>query len=144
VWDYSVSLFWLLDFVKNRKGVVEGLSTQDVVNKIIIPETAQKKLRYVELIPDSCVSSPTYVVTHVWSAPFLDLIGSLQQYFNLKNDEDKKSIYLWIDIFAINQHGSDDKANDLKNLQVVIKNASSGTLICMDAHGKLLSRYHNC
>ena len=133
-----MSLFWLLEFVKNRKAELDNLSTQDVVNKIVIPETQQKKLRYADTIPDSFVSAPSYVVSHVWSAPFLDLVETLDQHFNAKA-EATKSIYLWIDIFAINQH-SKDKQSDLKVCNTAIKDSSSGTLVCIDAHGKLMTR----
>ncbi len=111
MWDCAVSFTWLKSFVEKYKTKLKNQSTQQVVTKIVIPETAERKVRYVDLLPSNCVSTPTFFASHVWSEPFLNLIDSLQYYVEgMKEDE----VFIWVDIFAVNQHGTEDQSNDLK------------------------------
>ena len=137
-----MSWSWLLNFSRSRHSELYGLSTQQVVTKLIIPETKEKHLRYVDILPEVCVSAPTYFVSHVWASPFLELVSSLQSYLNLsETDRKSKYIFLWIDIFAVNQHReSTEQASDLRDLHLAIKNATASTLVCLDNQGKLLTR----
>ena len=141
VWECSVSLYWLFDFTKKRKDDLIGQSTYDVVVKLIVPETIHTKCRYVDLIPSECVSTPTYFASHVWASPFLNLVESIRQHFDYQGDEEEcKSIFIWIDIFAVNQHISDNQDKDLSNLYLAVKNSELGTLVCLDTKGDLLTR----
>ena len=141
IWQCAVSWSWLLEFVrKNSK--LSGLSTQEVVNKIILPATKKKQLRYVDLISPACVSAPTYFVCHHWGSSFTDMIDSLESIIRLKeNDEKSKTTFLWIDIFAVNQHRSaNQQALDLLNLQGAIQETKIATLVCVDRCAKILTR----
>ena len=143
-----MSYKWLLSFVDDNN--LKGLSTQDVVTQIVIPATKEKKSRYVDLIPESDVSLPTFFASyknvfiyklilssHVWSAPFLDLIDSLKEYIGKKPKED---VFVWIDIFAVNQHrDSGCQGTDLQGLSVALKH-SKETILCIDQNLKLLTR----
>ena len=120
-----------------------SLTTQEVVTKIIIPETEKTLCRYVDLLTETPVSKPDYFVSHVWGAPFLDLVETLRIRFNLKDkliDDKLKPIFIWVDIFAINQHDTANKTADLANLHKAITLARSGTLVCLDKGGQLLRR----
>jgi hypothetical protein len=136
VWECAVSCTWLQSFVKKREKLLQGFSTLDVVTKIIIPETSIKKVRYADLIPDIHLSVPTFFISHVWTAPFLDLVGAIRQHLG-----EQKNVFLWIDIFAISQHKSKEQVDDLKNLHIAVKQSTQGTLVCMDENGKLLTRF---
>ncbi|GLI63213.1 hypothetical protein VaNZ11_006069 [Volvox africanus] len=50
-----------------------------------------------------------------------------------------RDTYVWLDIFAINQHPSEQQANDLAQLQEVV-GASEATLLVMDRYGTVLTR----
>ena len=140
VWQCSVAWRWVLQFV--RENDLDGLSTQDVVTQIVIPRTLEKQVRYVDLIPPNCVSSPTYFVSHVWGCPFLDLVASIQSALGLNEDDEKSAeTFLWIDIFAVNQHRTNnEQASDLMSLHKAIQQSSAATLVCIDVNGKLLTR----
>ena len=141
VYDCAVSWSWLLQFSTDRQTDLRGKTTQEVVSKIIIPETIKKQIRYVDLISSPHVAKPTYFVSHYWGYRFLDLIESLKSYFSGVSDNDRANIYLWIDIFAVNQHrGSDQQTTDLENLHLAIHESGKGTLVCMDNKGTLLTR----
>jgi hypothetical protein len=117
---------------------LNGLSTQGVVNDIVIPATIDKKTRYVDLLSSSDVSTPTYFASHVWSAPFLDLYSSLAHYITGKQLEGE--VFIWIDIFAVNQHrDSGTQAADLSGLHIALKK-SRETIVCMDTNAKLFTR----
>ncbi len=92
------------------------MSTQDVVTKMIIPSTAEKKVRYTDLLPSKVVSTPIYFVSHVWSEPFLDMIESVKYHVN----DPAEDVFIWLDIFAVNQHrGTSDQTNDLQGKNIV-------------------------
>ena len=124
-----------------RRDNLEGLTTVDVVRQIIIPETQSLRLRYVDTLSTEAVSAPTYFVSHTWGRPFLELINSLKSYIRLsQDDEQSKNIFLWIDIFAVNQHEGLHQQSDLSGLHLAIQKAAKGTLVCFDIPGKLLTR----
>ena len=138
VWKCAVSLGWLFAWVETRKAQLQSLTTQEVVNTIVVPETSAKCCRYVDLIAENEVSSPYYFASHVWGAPFLDLVDTLREFFK---DSECASVFIWIDIFAINQHPTTDKTDDLTNLHLAVRKSLFGTLVCLDRGGQLLKRY---
>lgn len=87
----------------------------------------------------------------IFLSPFVDLIDMLKKHFEQDDQEaaDGKAlsddqIYLWIDIFAIQQHrGTEiqkkDQISDLAGLKVVVKLAHQ-TLMVLDGKGQLLRR----
>jgi hypothetical protein len=102
-----------MKFVEEHKEEITPLSTQEVVTKIVIPATRERKSRYVDLLPPEDVSLPTYFASHVWSAPFLDLVYALKYYIDGMH-ENTAGVFVWIDIFAVNQHrDSGTQAADL-------------------------------
>jgi hypothetical protein len=101
-------------------------------------------------------------VSHVWSAPFIDVIDSLAYQLQLAPQDERSSrTYLWIDIFAVNQvifpsselllrtplfslliplkHSNFEQADDLRNLEIALQK-SSQTLVCLDCSNRLLGR----
>ncbi len=115
VCDCGVSWTWLLTFVEKYNDMLTSFTAKDVVKKIIIPETSFAKVRYVDILPATVVSTPTYFASHVWSEPFLDLVDSLKYFIEGNNNKGKKEeVFVWIDIFAVNQHaGSTYQSEDL-------------------------------
>ena len=115
------------------------------MTKIVIPKTISTKCRYLDLIPPSCVSKPTHFASHVWSSPFLDLISSLRDYIGSQKVDLSKNFveefYIWIDIFAVNQHrDSGMQGADLSCLHIAIKE-SMETLVCIDENSLILTRF---
>ena len=137
----AVSWKWLLSFVRLEGNTLENLTTQEVVNEIIIPRTKHSMNRYINKLSPSVVNFPTYFVSHVWSALFLDLIASLSHEIKLKeSDEESRNVFVWIDIFAINQQKIDGQKFDLATLPRAIVEATKGTLVCVDNKGQLFNR----
>ena len=65
------------------------------------------------------------------------LVESLREYIGDKTTTD---VFVWIDIFAVNQHrDSGTQASDLSGLSVAVEK-SKKTIVCMDANAKLLTR----
>lgn len=48
-------------------------------------------------------------------------------------------MYLWLDIFAVNQHPGDNQRNDLGMLKEVVAD-SEQTLMVLDKNGTVLTR----
>lgn len=68
----------------------------------------------------------------------MDLIESLREYIG---DAPKEEIFVWVDIFAVNQHrDSGTQGTDLQGLNIALKEAKE-TVVCIDQNAKLLTRY---
>ena len=73
----GVQLGWLKQFVKR---VPPGMSTLDVVLKIIKPATKERLCRYVLLAEEEspgAVGTAKIFASHTWRAPFRDLVAAL-------------------------------------------------------------------
>ena len=87
----GVRLGWLKHFVKQ---VPPGMSTLDVVLKIIKPATKERLCRYVLLAEEEspgAVGTAKIFASHTWRAPFRDLVAALA---HVADDKD----YVWIDV----------------------------------------------
>mmetsp|Transcript_24372 Transcript_24372/g.29543 ORF Transcript_24372/g.29543 Transcript_24372/m.29543 type:complete len:682 (-) Transcript_24372:396-2441(-) len=127
----GVSLKFLHRFLNTRKEEIGNLTTKDVVECIIKPETAELKSRYLlkieEDLEDAAQNDLYYLhgemtgkanmfVSHCWDYKFADLVETLarleDKIFRKKLSEERgftfnekaKDIYIWLDIFCINQH----------------------------------------
>ena len=97
----GVQLGWLKQFVKR---VPPGMSTLDVVLKIIKPATKGRLCRYVLLAEEEspgAVGTAKIFASHTWRAPFRDLVAALA---HVAADKD----YVWIDVFAVLQWERED------------------------------------
>ena len=87
----GVQLGWLKQFVKQ---VPPGMSTFDIVLKIIKPATKERLCRYVLLAEEEspgAVGTAKIFASHTWRAPFRDLVAALG---HVADDKD----YVWIDV----------------------------------------------
>jgi hypothetical protein len=132
---YGVSLHKVQQILKDNP-TFENLSTKEIVDQHIIPETSKNKCRYLDILSGDDRGHAQYFVSHVWDLPFSFMVGCLRSHFA---GQEPKKIFLWIDIFAVNQHGGDQMDYDLNNLERRIEQ-SSQTLVCLDQNGKVLTR----
>lgn len=115
---------------------MKGLSTLQVVQKLVIPQTKTHQCRFVDLLGEADVAAPTHFISHRWGTLFTDTCAL---FTNHLEDADPAATYVWLDIFAVNQHASNaQQQDDLENLHRAIQVASS-TLLCMDADGAALT-----
>ena len=127
----AVSWSFVQDFVRTNYQQLLKKTTEEVVSSIIIPETLNRKCEYASLLPSRNVSaSPTYYVIHLHSALFLETFESIKK---VLCSEDPATTFLWIDIFAINQHNSFQI--DLEETDTAIQSATVGSLLCCDRSG---------
>lgn len=112
-----------------------GLTTKQVVEWIVKPRTAQRKLRFVDMLDCEAadVGRPDYFISHAWSRPFAETVSMVLQH--LASAEDTARV--WIDAFAINQHQTD--AQELQQFAIAIGHSFS-TLVCLDAGATPLQR----
>ena len=101
----AVSLSFLSDFYascvvpeEERSGAL--LTTGDVVRRIIKPATLAAKSNFAALVP-AAVAPPTAFASHAFGNPFSLLVSALEEHFMNAVAAD---VYIWVDIFAINQH----------------------------------------
>ena len=52
----------------------------------------------------SKIGKATVFISHAWKYKFMDLLSALKHHFRNENDDD---VYIWFDLFSVNQHISD-------------------------------------
>ena len=113
------------EFIERNGGKsnFEGITTQEVCDKMLMPITSEKKISYCEHlkgIGHSGVSDAVVFVSHSWQSPFLDLVAALNSYVQENKsscgspgedgkegsdaDLSDKEVVLWIDLFCVNLH----------------------------------------
>ena len=137
----SISWKFFLQFVGSKSRQIEDYTTEEVVSKVIIPETTCQKSSYTDIVSPNCSSlTPNYFVIHAHNAPFMDLVQSLKEHIQIEADDLRSdAIYLWIDIFAINLHAK--TRIELENLCFITQIAKQGSLVYFDRQGSIFRRY---
>uniref|UniRef100_A0A7S2QU83 NACHT domain-containing protein n=1 Tax=Chlamydomonas chlamydogama TaxID=225041 RepID=A0A7S2QU83_9CHLO len=134
--ECGVSLAFLL---KVAPLIPDDWTTAQVVTQLVLPATTAYKCRFVEipcLIPPECVAPPTFFISHKWGGQFSHLVKILREHLS---GALPGQVFLWLDIFAVNQHPGAEQADDLRNLKAAIQIAS-GTLVILDKEGGPLRR----
>jgi tetratricopeptide (TPR) repeat protein len=103
-----VSVLWLEHFIRENKGELRGKQTSEVSEVILKPRTKGARVAYVELLKDEhvggfpAVAEATCFVSHAWSTDFLDLCECTITWAKTRGDDEVP--YVWLDVFAVNQH----------------------------------------
>ena len=102
----AVSLAFLSDFYTRCVAPLESdgaaLSTKEVVERLIKPATlAEGVSRNFASLVRGAVAPPVAFASHAFSNPFRLLVSALEEHFMNAVAAD---VYVWVDIFAINQH----------------------------------------
>lgn len=133
----AVSLRWLLQF---QKGIPSSYSTQDMVQRVVIPMDSQPLGPYSDTLPRQYVGKVQVYVSHAWQASFKDLVRTLEQHFEKQLTADPTwDVFVWLNVFAITQQPCNQQTTDLGDLNAVIVAAES-TLLVLDADGFSLKR----
>ena len=157
----AVSLAFLLDFhrlcVLTQPGG-EEMSTKAVVESVIVPATREAKTFFGALVP-LAVGPPTAFASHAWGCPagsctehaawtgsgfappscpadcpvrragcFSILVDALKAHFA---DANPDKVYVWLDVFAVNQHSPEGDLHEGQALTLTI-DASAETLVVLD------------
>jgi hypothetical protein len=86
----------------------EGLTTDDVKDRFIVPQTLASKLSLcaqMKRAGDARVQPATWFVSHAWRYKFLDLVKALEAFFADKGGV----IVIWLDLFSTSQHSTFSK-----------------------------------
>ncbi|GIL83783.1 hypothetical protein Vretifemale_12537 [Volvox reticuliferus] len=168
----AVSLAWLQQFVKEYEVSGKKMTPAGIVKEIILPATAERRCSYADMMLDGpddlrehvSQGRPFYYVIHSWSRPLSETLkmltchfGKSQQRLWRRSEDDSRALsylddkttFLWIDIFAVNQHNivisqDDDDDDDnrpllLGKLRDVVQNATCALMV-LDAKGSILTR----
>jgi hypothetical protein len=88
----------------------EGLTTLEVLTKVIMPLTKEANLSLCELYQDrDCVGRATWFICHVCRYKFLDLIDSISAFLEIQYVDDLEAASnatFWIDMLSLPQHRS--------------------------------------
>ena len=101
----GVSLRFLESFVCTHN-ITPTMTTTDVMERIIKPETAARKCCYVELLssddrcPPQWLGKATHFASHWWGYSFLELVGALRAF----SATCAEPPFFFLDTMAINQH----------------------------------------
>lgn len=108
----TVSVLWLERFVAQYEAELRGKKTSEVSELLLKPRTASKRVAYVDLLEGEhmddgtpAVDQATCFVSHAWSTDFLDLCECTIAWAKARGGEQVP--YVWLDVFAVNQHQGD-------------------------------------
>ena len=141
--NYAISLGWLFAWVRQHPQIrSQSMSTGAVVYDIIKPEVKEAGCRYVDLISERkrewAISKGKryFFISHGWGRPFMELVEQLRSHFKSAQAQD---VFVWLDIFAINQNEGSSQGDDLAQLKEVVEDAEQ-TLMILDKEGSVLTR----
>eukprot|EP01036_Dinobryon_divergens_P031418 gene31418-biopygen25115 len=124
-----LSLQFLLEF--NEKVVQPyrpTMTVKEVVEDILIPATKEKQCSFIDQLRPNIYVWPHVFISHAFGNRFAIIIASLKSYFK---DAVFTEVYVWIDIFIINQHLPGDDLHDGLTLRATIE-ACGSVLVCLD------------
>ncbi len=107
---YGVPLPFCRELIDSNGGeaAFEGLTTDDVKNHFIVPQTHASKLSLCAQMKhagDTRIQPATWYVSHAWRYKFLDVVKALEAFFADKGGV----IVIWLDLFSISQHSTFSK-----------------------------------
>ena len=124
-----VSVQFLLEF---NERVVQpyrsDMTVKQVVEEIIIPATKDQQCSFIDQLRPNMHVAPHAFISHAFGNPFSIIVESLKSYFK---DAVYAEVYVWIDIFIINQHSPGDDLHGGQTLEATIK-ASGAVVVCLD------------
>ena len=124
-----VSLQFLLEF---NERVVQpyrsAMTVKQVVEEIIIPFTKDRQCSFIDQLRPNMHVAPHAFISHAFGNPFSIIVESLKSYFK---DAVYAEVYVWIDIFIINQHSPGDDLHGGQTLKATIE-ASGAVVVCLD------------
>ncbi len=102
-WKLGIKLQFLISWSK-QQGITPNLTTSEVCENFIKPETQASQLSYCEqllLSEDTAkfVGCPSAFISHAWGYHFLAVLEALISYFASEED-----VVIWFDLFCNNQH----------------------------------------
>ncbi len=103
---HGIRLSFYDEFINSFGGrdAFEGMTTNDVCEKMIKPTTANQQLSFCDMLKQvshPAVGQATVFISHAWKYQFLDVCDALLEHFR-----DKLDTIVWFDLFAVNQHRS--------------------------------------
>eukprot|EP00798_Chlamydomonas_sp_ICE-L_P022603 gene22603-29744_t len=88
-------------------------------------------------VPNDAVATPTFFVCHAWDNTFSSLVDGVSDFITAGADPSK--VFLWVDVFAVNQHPWAFRRKALRNLDDAI-NEAAAMLVVLDNKALTLSR----
>jgi len=103
----GIPLSLIREFIDEHGGqaVFQGLSTDDVKDRFIVPKTQATKASMCAQLKqegDARVQTATWFVSHAWRYKFLDLVAALETFFA----DEVGVVILWLDLFSTSQHAT--------------------------------------
>jgi hypothetical protein len=102
----GVSANFLRDFVEEHKDSIQGLTTEEVCDKVIKVLTKTAVCSYLQLLRSrpkaaarSYVGKAIVFISHAWKYDFQDVMAVMLDYA-----EKNPNTFFWFDLFCNNQH----------------------------------------
>lgn len=100
----AISLQYILKLLD--EGQIEpSWTAQTVKEQFVIPQTTSSKTSFAAIASDKDAADANVFVSHAWAYKFSDLVSALKAWA-AKNNRPADQLYLWLDLFSVNQHTS--------------------------------------
>ncbi|KAJ3101813.1 Kinesin light chain 3 [Phlyctochytrium planicorne] len=91
-----------------------GKTTTDVCTEFVMPWTKESGLSLCKQLelkknntnPTTKPRKATWFISHAWKYQFLDVVDSLQYWFDQEGNSDPLNTIIWFDLFTNSQHGT--------------------------------------
>ena len=112
------------------------MRVKDVVELIVKPATEVERVSFIDLMSPGLYVKPTAFVSHAFGNPFHLLVKSLLSHFR---DAVPSEVFVWIDVFIINQHDPGADLHGGQTLKATIE-ASPSVVVVLDREALPLKR----
>jgi hypothetical protein len=99
-----------VDSVCGGRAALQGLTTLEVMQRWVVPATAESRLSYCEQLACDAgegargfVGTATWFYSHAWKYRFLDVVDAAEAFFGARQDSERDPV-VWFDVFSVSQH----------------------------------------
>ena len=128
--------FLIVFFEKVVQPYRENMTVKEVVEEIIKPFTSSEQCSFIDKVRPNMLVAPHAFISHAFNNPINIIVNNLKNHFK---DAVHREIYIWIDIYIINQHKPGIDLHGGDTLKATIE-ASESVVVCLDKDTKPLSR----
>ncbi|KAK3279212.1 hypothetical protein CYMTET_12891, partial [Cymbomonas tetramitiformis] len=140
--EFGVTLKYLNAFFEKVKSVHfhgrQDFTTAQVVEQVVLPVTASRRCRYVDLTADVLETvvgayelskvEPKVAVSHTWDARFEDVVRDLSQHEDVQENAVAGNLPVWIDMLSLNLHTTSENPAHLKICRLPVDRH----ILCLD------------
>ena len=106
----GIKLSVLRDLIERDEEKLEGLTTTQVCEKYIFPQTKDLKCSYIELQKHlgnhHLIGKPDFFISHAWRYQYKRVVEAIEAHVGTGNESD---VFVWFDLCCNSQHDTSNR-----------------------------------